>query len=93
MVKLKGLWGAIVARFWNWYTLRAIAVLVLSVATPYIDPRLAAALNKIVDALAGGDATAGMLAIFGGGYVLRDLIKARRKAIPEGGPDYSWVSK
>lgn len=93
MDRLKAVWAAILARFWNLYTLRAIAVVVLSLATPHIDPRLASALNRIVDALAGGDAGGAVLAVFGGGYVLADLLKARRKAMPEGGPDYSWVAK
>lgn len=93
MEKLKLVWGALVARFWNLYTLRAVLVVVLSVATPYIDPRLAAALTRIVESLAGSDPVAGMLAVFGGGYVIHDLVKARRKAMPEAGPDNSWIAK
>lgn len=81
------------ARFWNLYTLRAILVAAIAAIAPAIDPRFAAELTRLVDALIGGDASVGMLAIFGGGYVLLDMIRARRKAMPEAGPDRSWRFK
>lgn len=93
MEKLKAIWRAIAARLFNWYSLRALLVLSVSAIAPHLDPRISQMLLRLVDVLDLGNPTGAALAVFGGGYVLRDLAKARAKAMPEAGPDYSWIAK
>ncbi|MBP8235742.1 MAG: hypothetical protein KAY22_25945 [Rhizorhabdus sp.] len=70
-------------RFLNLYSLRAAIVALLAIVSPAVmPPELVQALTSIADAAGAGDIRLTTLAIFGGMYVLLDVL--RKSKAPAG---------
>lgn len=90
---LDKIWGWLHARLLNLYSLRAAIVACVVSIAGQIPHELVAQLAGLADTLGLGYRAKLLLAMFGGGYVMADLIRARKKAVPEASPAYAWLNK
>jgi hypothetical protein len=90
---VKRIWGWLNARLLNLYSLRAAIVAVVVSFASQLPPGVIASLASVADELGLGYRAKLVLAVFGGFYVMADMIRARSKAVPEAAPAYAWLNK
>lgn len=80
-------------RLLNLYTLRGTIVAAVVAIAGQLPPEVMERLRDLADAAGLGYRAKLVLALFGGGYVIADLIRKNRKAVPEASPAFGLYGK